>query len=126
MAGEGTPEEALESLRVMWPAYFADPENVAPMPPMRISVDAYGGVIGEVTADSERLCAELAVTPVPYGVLAGAGSPMPWGQAARATVELSPRAFLRVVAGGGHFPWFEQPGCVRAALARLIAAPTAA
>jgi pimeloyl-ACP methyl ester carboxylesterase len=126
MAGEGTPEEGLESLRILWPAYFADPENVPPMPPIRMSVEAYSGMIGELTTDSKALSAALAATPVPYGVLAGAGSPMPWGQAGRASVELSPHAFLRVVAGAGHFPWFEQPGCVRAALARLISAPAAA
>jgi pimeloyl-ACP methyl ester carboxylesterase len=125
MAGQGTPEEAVASLRIVWPAYFADPENVAPMPPMRMSVEAYAGIIGEITADNERLSAELAASPVPYGVLAGAASPIPWGQAARATAELSPRAFVKVVPGGGHFPWFEQPGCVRAALARLIPAPSA-
>jgi pimeloyl-ACP methyl ester carboxylesterase len=77
-------------------------------------------------ADSEQLSIELAASPVRYGVLAGGSSPIPWGQAARATVELSPRAFLKVVPAAGHFPWFEQPGCVRAALARLIPAPTAA
>jgi len=79
-----------------------------------------------MTADSDRLSAALAATPVPYIVLAGAGSPLPWGQAARATAELSPNGFLAVVPGAGHFPWFEQPGCVRAALARLIPASAAA
>lgn len=126
MAGHGTPEEALESLAMVWPAYFGDPENVPPMPPMRMSVAAYAGVIGHVTADTERLAAQLAESPVPYGVVAGAASPMPWGQAARASAELSPRAFLTVVAGAGHFPWFERPGCVRTALARLVPAPAAA
>ncbi len=81
MSGRGTPEQALESLRIVWGSYFANPENVPPMP---------------------------------------------WGQAARATVELSPNGFLKVVPGAGHFPWFEQPGCVRAALARLIPASAAA
>jgi len=126
MSGRGTPDQALESLRIVWPSYFATPENVPPMPRLRISVEAYAGIIGEMTTDSDRLAAALAATPVPYGVLAGAASPIPWGQAARATVELSPRAFLQVVPAAGHFPWFEQPGCVRATLARLIAAPTAA
>jgi pimeloyl-ACP methyl ester carboxylesterase len=126
MAGQGTPEEALESLRIMWPWYFGDPENVGPMPPMRMSVEAYAGVIGEVTADTDQLAAAVAASPVPFGVLAGAASPIPWGQAARATAELSPNAFLKVVPGAGHFPWFEQPGCVRAALARLIPASAAA
>jgi pimeloyl-ACP methyl ester carboxylesterase len=119
MAGRGTAEEALESLRIMWPAYFADPENVPPMPPVQVSVDAYAGIVSEATADTDRVAAELAACPVPYGLLAGAASPIPWGQAARASAELSPRAFLTVVAAAGHFPWFEAPGCVRAALERL-------
>jgi pimeloyl-ACP methyl ester carboxylesterase len=126
MSGRGTPEQALESLRIVWPSYFADPEHVSPMPAVRMSVEAYAGLVGEMATDSERLSAALAASPVPYGVLAGGASPIPWGQAARATVELSPGAFLKVVAAAGHFPWFEQPGCVRAALARLIPAPAAA
>jgi proline iminopeptidase len=119
MAGEGTPEEALESVRIVWPAYFADPENVPEMPPARMSVEAYSGIIGEVTEGTDVVAAALASGDVPYGVIAGAGSPMPWGQAARASAELSPKAFLVVVPGAGHFPWFEVPGCVRGALRRL-------
>lgn len=126
MQGQGTPEQALESLRIVWPSYFADPENIFAMPPIRMSIEAYAGLTAETMAGSEQLSAELAASPVPYAVLAGGASPIPWGQAARATVELSPRAFLKVVPAGGHFPWFEQPGCVRAALARLIPAPAAA
>lgn len=126
MNGQGTPEQALESLRIVWPSYFADPDNVPPMPPMRMSVEAYAGITSEMTGDSDRLAAALAASPVPFGVLAGGASPIPWGQAARATVELSPRAFLKVLPGAGHFPWFEQPGCVRGGLARLIPAATAA
>jgi pimeloyl-ACP methyl ester carboxylesterase len=126
MSGRGTPEQALESLRIVWPSYFASPENVAPLPSLRICVEAYAGMSSEMTADSERISAALAATTLPYGVFPGAGSPMPWGQADPATVELSPNAFLKVVPGAGHFPWFEQPGCVRAALARLIPTPTAA
>lgn len=119
MAGQGTPEEGLESLRMVWPAYFADPENTWPMPPVRMSVDAYSGIVAEVTTGSDEVAAALATGRVPYGVIAGAGSPMPWGQAARASAELSPRAFLKIVAAAGHFPWLESPGCVRAALQRL-------
>lgn len=121
MAGEGTAEEALESLAVMWPAYFADPDTAVAMPPMRMSVAAYAGVVGEMLDGVEEVAAALAKGNVPYGVVAGAGSPIPWGQAARATVELSPRAFLTVVPGAGHFPWLEVPGSVRTALQRLVA-----
>lgn len=120
MGGDGTSEEFLESLRLVWPAYFADPENVPAMPPIRLSVEAYSGIINEVTADSDRLAAALAATEVPYGVIAGGASPMPWGQSAHATAELSRRAFLKIVPAAGHFVWLDEPGCVRAALRRLL------
>lgn len=119
MAGEGTPEEGLESLSIMWPAYFADPDNAPPMPPLRMSVPAYSGIIAEVTTGLEEVAQALGTGEVPYGVIAGAGSPMPWGQAARASVELSPNAFLTVVPAAGHFPWLEAPGSVRRALQQL-------
>lgn len=119
MAGEGSPEEGLDSLRIVWPAYFADPDNAPPMPPVRMSVEAYSGIIAEVTTGNDEVAAALAVGEVPYGLIAGACSPMPWGQAARASAELSPRAFLTVVTAAGHFPWLEVPGCVREAVRRL-------
>jgi proline iminopeptidase len=119
MAGKGTPEEGLESLSIVWPAYFADPGNAPPMPPVRMSVPAYSGIISEVTTGIEEVAAALSGGEVRYDVIAGASSPMPWGQAARASAELSPRALLTVVPAAGHFPWVEVPGCVRDALLRL-------
>jgi pimeloyl-ACP methyl ester carboxylesterase len=121
MSGDGTADDGLEGLAIMWPAYFADPENVPPLPPIRLSVDAYSGLNDEMTEGLEEIAAALATGSVPYGVVAGAGSPIPWGQAARTTAELSPRAFLTVVPAAGHFPWLEVPGSVRTALQRLIA-----
>jgi pimeloyl-ACP methyl ester carboxylesterase len=120
MAGQGTLEESIESLRLIWPSYFADPESVPVMPKTEISIAAYSGIIGEITAGTDRVAAELAKGAVPFGVVAGAASPIPWGQAARASVELSPRAFLDVVPGAGHFIWYEAPGRVRAALKQLV------
>jgi proline iminopeptidase len=119
MAGEGTIEESLEAMSLVWPAYFADPEKASPMPDKEVSIESYSGLISEMTVDLDRVAAELAKGEVPLGVVAGAGSPIPWGQAARATVELSPRAFLDVVPNAGHFIWLEAPGRVRAALMRL-------
>jgi pimeloyl-ACP methyl ester carboxylesterase len=121
MSGDGTADDGLEGLAIMWPAYFADPENVPPLPPIRLSVEAYSGLNDEMTEGLEEIAAALATGSVPYGVVAGAGSPIPWGQAARTTAELSPRAFLTVVPAAGHFPWLEVPGSVRTALQRLIA-----
>jgi pimeloyl-ACP methyl ester carboxylesterase len=119
MTGEGTPEDGLEGLAIMWPAYFADPENVPPMPPVRMSVEAYSGLAKEMAEGADEVARALAVAKVRYGVIAGGASPIPWGQAARATAELSPDAFLIVVPGSGHFPWLEVPGSVRQALQRL-------
>jgi pimeloyl-ACP methyl ester carboxylesterase len=119
MAGQGTPEEAHESLSIVWPAYFADPDNAPPMPPVRMSLPAYSGIIAEVKTGLQEVVGALGTREVPYGVIAGAGSPMPWGQAARASAELSPRATLTIVPAAGHFPWLDVPGCVRDALKRL-------
>jgi proline iminopeptidase len=121
-AGGGTAENFLESLRLVWPAYFADPDTAPPMPAVRTSVEAHSGIMSDIAAGAEDVAAALAATDVHYGVVAGGASPMPWGQAAHATVELSPLAFLKVVPAAGHFPWLDEPGCVRAALTRLAAA----
>jgi proline iminopeptidase len=119
MSGRGTAEDGLESLALMWPAYFADPENAPPMPGLRMCAEAYSAIMADIGEGDDRLAAALGSAPVPYGVVAGAASPMPWGQAARATAELSPHAFLKVVPGAGHFVWLEAPGSVRAALRRV-------
>ena len=37
MAGEGSEEESLESLRLYWPAYYANVELAPPMPPISVS-----------------------------------------------------------------------------------------
>ena len=60
MAGEGTAEDFLESLAIVWPAYFADPWRAPAMPPIRMSVEAYSGIAGELTAGAEEVCARLA------------------------------------------------------------------
>ncbi len=119
MAGEGTEEEARESLRLVWPAYFADPQHISAMPDVRLSIDAYSGLIQAMTKDLEAVAASLSAGAVRYHIIAGAGSPIPWGLAAQATAELSRSGSLSVLPAAGHFPWFEAPGCVRDGLARL-------
>jgi pimeloyl-ACP methyl ester carboxylesterase len=120
-AGEGTDADFLESMEILWPAYFADPEKAPPAPPMQASSDVFTSIAAEMGDGLEEVAAELANGHVLYASLAGAGSPIPWGQASRATVELSPRASLTVLGDAGHFPWIERPGCVGAALRHLVA-----
>jgi pimeloyl-ACP methyl ester carboxylesterase len=107
---ELSAEEKDEFQAIIWPAYFADPESVMPRPPTEIREEAFDGLMADVGDGTEE---------VAYGVVAGASSPFPWGQAARANVELSPAAFLRVIPSAGHFVWYEAPGSVRAALDEL-------
>jgi proline iminopeptidase len=119
MARQGTLAEARESLELFWPYYFADPNSAPPMPPIDISLEAYSGLIGEATQGLEEVAAAIAGTDVPHGYVAGAGSPLPWGQVCQAAAELSPGAFVEVVPDSGHFIWIEAPGRVLRALQRL-------
>lgn len=119
LRGEGTPEDSLESLRLVWPAYFASPENTMPFEPDPVSVPAYAGIFESLTAALPRLESALAGVNVPLGFLAGARSPLPHDQAAGATARVIPSAWLEVIDGAGHYPWFERPQCVRSALHRL-------
>ena len=117
--GETTEEQALESLRLFWPAYFADPPSASSMPePMRLSIPAYAGLFGDLLARLPDLEASLPGIAVPFGVLVGDRSPIP-NSAAQTSAERIPGAWLEVVEKAGHLPWHEQPGCVRAALDRL-------
>jgi pimeloyl-ACP methyl ester carboxylesterase len=117
--GEGTPEEGLESLRLVWPAYFASRERILPFPSPRMSVAAYAGLLEAAGLALPQLERELASVTVPFGCIAGARSPMPYRTAAAPTARAIPTGWLEVIEDAGHFPWFERPGCVRAGLHRL-------
>src|SRR3954468_9714571 len=119
MRGEGSAEDALESMRMFWPAYFASAEHVLPFPGVRVSVEAYAALLDAAQEGTPALERALPGIAAPVGCVAGADSPMPWRRAAEPTIRAIPGAWLDVVEGAGHFPWFERPGCVRAALQRL-------
>jgi pimeloyl-ACP methyl ester carboxylesterase len=119
MRGAGTPEEMRESLELLWPAYFASPDRTMPFTDARTSIPAYAGIWGSAKALLPGLEASLGRLQMPFGVVAGGASPMPVEDAAAATARAIPGAWLEVVDGAGHFPWFERPGSIRAALDRL-------
>jgi len=120
MRGEGSPEAAIEAMRLAWPAYFASPVHTLPFQDTEASVAAYAGVFASLQAALPRLGSQLADLRVPLGFLTGERSPMPHDEAAGATARAVPGAWLEVIPGAGHYPWFERPGCARAALRRLI------
>ena len=118
MAGRADDELALEGMRLVWPAYFADPEGAPPMPELRISNERSGEMVSSIQAELPALEAGLPAIRVPVGFVHGSRSPMPLAASTDAA-ERIPGAWVEVVEGAGHFIWVEAPGAVREALRRL-------
>jgi pimeloyl-ACP methyl ester carboxylesterase len=117
--GEVSEELALESFRLFWPAYFADPAAAPPMSqPMRLSIPAYSGLFTDLVERLPELERSLPGIAVPVGVVVGERSSIPTS-AGRDSADRIPGAWIEVVAGAGHLPWYESPGSVRQALDRL-------
>jgi pimeloyl-ACP methyl ester carboxylesterase len=120
MAGEIDEELALEGLRLVWPAYFADPDSAPPMPELRISSARSADMVPSILAELPALEAGLPQIHVPVGFVHGSRSPMPLAASTDAA-ERIPGAWVEVVEGAGHFIWVEAPGAVRTSLRRLTA-----
>jgi proline iminopeptidase len=117
-----TDADALESLTLVWPGYFAVPAAAPPVPPgMQISLAAYGPTFASA---AEHLASgfgeKLRGVRAPAVFVLGERSPLPVSQGEQ-TAALLPSAEVHVIPGAGHLPWHEQPGCVAAALATLRA-----
>jgi pimeloyl-ACP methyl ester carboxylesterase len=117
-AGELDEELSLEGMRLVWPAYFADPDSAPPMPELQIAPDRSAEMIPSILAELPTLEAGLPQIRVPVGFVHGSKSPMPIGASTDAADRI-PGAWVEVVEGAGHFIWVEAPGAVRAALRRL-------
>jgi pimeloyl-ACP methyl ester carboxylesterase len=118
MAGGADDELALEGLRLVWPGYFADPEQAPPMPDLRISGARSAEMMPSILAELPALEAGLPAIRVPVGFVHGSLSPMPVA-ASTDTADRIPGAWVDIVDGAGHFVWVEAPGAVRTALRRL-------
>lgn len=123
--GVGGNELALEQMRLVWPAYFADPEQAPPMPELQIASDRSAQMVQSIFAELPGLEAGLPGIRVPVGFVHGSRSPMPVACSIDAA-ERIPDAWVELVDGAGHFVWVERPGAVRTALRRLTGARPAA
>jgi proline iminopeptidase len=121
MAGRGSAGDLMESMRMLWPAYFADPAAAPPYPELTFSLEAYAGTFASLHHELPALGARLAGVAVPTLFVHGAASPMPVSASSETAEAIGPAAEVEVVAGAGHFPWIERPGSIRAALDRLVA-----
>jgi pimeloyl-ACP methyl ester carboxylesterase len=121
MAGVASDADVRESLELVWPHYFADPDAAPPMPDLRVSVPLYSAVVASIHAHFERGTVEHALARFtrPFALLHGVADPLPL-DASRATAALVPQAVLIPIEDAGHFPWLEQPEAVRAALERRL------
>jgi pimeloyl-ACP methyl ester carboxylesterase len=116
--GAADDELALEQMRLVWPAYFADPERAPPMPELRMASERSAQMGQSILAELPSLEAGLPLIRIPVGFVHGALSPMPVAASTDAA-ERIPGAWVDVIEGAGHFVWVEAPGAVRASLRRL-------
>jgi pimeloyl-ACP methyl ester carboxylesterase len=119
-AGQGSAEDALESLAIVWPGYFSSPQAAPPMPPLSLSVECYAGTFASIQAhfDQHTLERFLPALMVPALFVLGAASPIP-ARHGVASAGLIPGARYQIEEDCGHFPWLERPGSVRKALERI-------
>jgi proline iminopeptidase len=111
-----TRDEALEEMEIGWPGYFSSLEAAQPIPQTgrAPSDESWASIQAELPALAER----LRGCTVPTRFVHGALDPMPL-TASTDTAELM-GAPVDVLPGNGHFPWLEDPGCVRRSLDRLL------
>jgi proline iminopeptidase len=120
---EETDADATEGLALVWPGYFADPSAAPPFPAdIVVSVacneETAGSMLEQISDGS--FADALGRLAMPAEFVLGAESPLATDNGAASAARI-PNAIVTVVPGAGHFPWIEAPGCVAAALARLIA-----
>jgi pimeloyl-ACP methyl ester carboxylesterase len=118
--GEGTDGDAVEAVRLIWPAYYADPATAPPMPDdLRISAVANAELWKSARAAIAGLEAALPGIRVPVGFLAAGAGPIPTA-ASIDSADRIPGSWVDVLEGAGHMFWTERPGSVRPALQRIV------
>jgi pimeloyl-ACP methyl ester carboxylesterase len=115
---ELTRDEHLEAMEIAWPGYFSSLEAARPIPQAghAPSGESWASIRTELPALAEL----LRGCRIPIRFVHGARDPLPV-TASTDTAELM-GAPVDVLPGIGHFPWLEDPGCVRRSLDRLLAA----
>ena len=121
-SGEGGEADGIESMRIVWPYYFARPEGAPPMPELRVNNQTFADTFSSIRDHFERetLAKGLPRLDLPLLFVHGRESPIPWHRSEE-SAHLVPGAMLELVDECGHFPWLEAPGSVRAAVKRCWA-----
>jgi len=123
-AGTATAEESLETLRLLWPSYFADPPTAPPMPDIELSVPAFAATMASVKehTEAETLVRGLPAVPsdVPVLFVHGVASPMPM-RASTESAKLIPHAEVEAIEGAGHYIWLERPSELQDVISAFLA-----
>lgn len=116
--GSLSPTERLEAMELAWPGYFSSLEVAQPIPQTghAPSEESWASIRVELPA----LAGRLEGCTVPTRFVHGALDPLPVTASTDIAEILG--APVDVLPGNGHFPWLEQPGCVRQSLDLLLAA----
>ena len=112
-----TLAENLEAMEIAWPGYFSSLQGAQPIPQTghAPSDESWASIRAELPGLAER----LRNCTVPTRFVHGALDPLPV-TASTDIAELM-GAPVDVLPGNGHFPWLEDPGCVRRSLDQLLA-----
>ncbi len=121
MEGVATDAEALESLRIFWPAYFPSPDRAPAFPALQFSARLAGLTLQSAVDEMSGLESRLAGCRVPTTFVHGALSPMPLAASAATAEVIGTAAQVVVVPDAAHFLWMDVPGCLRQPLDDLHA-----
>src|SRR4029078_965779 len=55
MAGKADADLALEGMRLVWPAYYADPETAPPMPELRMASERSAQMVESINKELTQL-----------------------------------------------------------------------
>jgi len=114
MDGSATEAEAVESLRIFWPAYFPSPERAPVFPDdLRVNAEMAGSTLQSAVAELPGLASRLAGSGVPTVFVHGAASPLPLTASTDTAQVMGASASVVVVPDAGHFVWMDVVGSLR-------------
>ena len=111
-----TTEEVLEQMAIAWPGYFSSPDVAQPIPQSGYapSEDTWASISAELPSLGRGLRGVRVRARFVHGEL----DPLPVSASIQAAALFG--APVDVLEGNGHFPWLEDPGCLRRSLQRLL------
>ena len=121
-AGEATEHDLLERFDLIWPNWFAKPEEAPPHGFRHLGVQCSRDTNASISHHFEAgtLAERLPAVRLPALFVHGDLDALPV-RASTGTAALIPGARVELLPGLGHFPWLERRGAVRGAVEPFLA-----